>query len=48
MGNKVIRCSKCFVTLDRLRDDKICDYLIKIIKEDGKEDLICPTCFNGW
>jgi len=46
--NKRIRCYKCFVTLERLKRDGINDYLIKIIKEDGKEDYICQVCFNGW
>lgn len=47
MKNK-IKCCKCFVTLERLKKDEISDYLIKIIREDGKEDYICPICFSGW
>jgi hypothetical protein len=43
-----IRCCKCFVTLERLKQEKICDYLIKIIKEDGTEDYICRVCQEGW
>ena len=43
-----IRCCKCFVTLERLKQEKICDYLIKIVKEDGTEDYICRVCHEGW
>jgi len=45
---KKIRCCKCFVTLERLKEEKICDYLIKILKEDGSEDYICRVCHEGW
>lgn len=47
-SEKKIRCCKCFVTLERLKEEKICDYLIKIIKEDGSEDYICRVCQEGW
>jgi hypothetical protein len=46
--NKTLRCCKCLVTLERLKKDKICDYLIKIIDENGKEDFICRVCHEGW
>lgn len=45
---KKIRCYKCLVTLDRLKKEKICDYLIKVIKENGEEDYICRVCHEGW
>ncbi|VVB83547.1 Uncharacterised protein [uncultured archaeon] len=47
-SGKKIRCCKCLVTLERLKEEKICDYLTKIIKEDGTEDYICPVCHEGW
>ena len=43
-----LRCSKCFVTLERLKTDKISDYLIKIIDEKGNEKYLCRVCFEGW
>ena len=43
-----IKCYRCFITLERLKKDKICDFLIKIIKSDGEEDHICPVCLEGW
>lgn len=46
--NKKIRCYKCLVTLERLKEEKICDHLVKIIKEDGTEDYICRVCQEGW
>ena len=45
---KGLRCGKCFVPLKRLSEDGICDYLIRVVKDNGQEDSICPTCFNGW
>lgn len=48
MKKKIIRCCKCLVTLERLKKDRICSYLIRIIKDNGAEDYICSTCFNGW
>ena len=42
------RCCKCYITLDRLKKDGITDYLVKIIKEDGTEEYICPQCIGGW
>ena len=44
---KIIKCHKCFITLERLKKDGISEYLIKIVK-DGKEDYICPVCLSGW
>ena len=32
-----LRCLKCFVTLERLKKDALCDYLIKLIDEKGDE-----------
>jgi len=46
--NKRIKCCKCFITLERLKNDGIGEYLIKIVKENGKEDYICIVCLNGW
>ena len=46
--DKKLRCGKCFVTLQHLKEEGICDYLVRIVKEDGQEDSVCPTCFNGW
>ena len=48
MKEKKIKCSKCFVTLEKLKKDNICDYLVKIVNEDGDEDYICPVCYGGW
>jgi len=46
--NQKLFCSKCFVTLDRLKSDGISEYLIKIVDENGKEKYICRLCFEGW
>ncbi len=46
-NNTALRCCKCFITLQRLKEDKVTDYLLKIVKED-KEAFICPPCFHGW
>lgn len=43
-----LRCCKCFVTLERLKKDKICDCLIKIIDEKRHEKYICQLCLEGW
>ncbi len=43
-----IKCSKCFVTLKRLKEDGVCEYLVKIIDSDGKNEALCTTCLNGW
>lgn len=48
MVKNKLRCCKCFVTLERLKKDGITDYLIKIAKEDGKEDYLCSNCFDRW
>jgi uncharacterized protein with PIN domain len=45
---KKLRCSKCFVTLERLRQDGISKYLIKAVDEKGEECYLCPNCLNGW
>lgn len=44
----ILRCSKCFITLDRLKQDNITDFLIKIVKEDRSESYLCTTCLSGW
>ncbi|MDO8480280.1 MAG: hypothetical protein Q7S65_00525 [Nanoarchaeota archaeon] len=43
-----LRCVKCFVTLERLKQDQIADFLIRIVKADGTEAYLCPTCLSGW
>jgi len=48
MVKKQIKCCKCFITLKRLKEENIAEYLIKIIREDGKEDYICPNCLEGF
>lgn len=45
---KKIRCGKCFVTLAKLKETGISDYLVRIVKENGQEDFICTTCLAGW
>ncbi len=43
-----LRCSKCFITLDRLKSDNITSFLVKIITTDKNESYLCTTCLNGW
>lgn len=43
-----LRCCKCLVTLERLKKDGICDFLIKIVEEKGSEKYICQLCLEGW
>jgi hypothetical protein len=45
---KKLRCYKCLMTLERLKEEKICDHLIKVVKENGEEDYICRVCEEGW
>jgi len=44
MKSDLERCSKCFITLKRLKEDDIASYLLKIYNGE-KEDYICPSCF---
>lgn len=48
VAETILRCSKCFITLSRLKADKITDFLVKIAKEDKSESYLCTTCLNGW
>lgn len=45
---QIIRCSKCFITLERLKKDGICENLLKIVDEGGREKNICRVCHEGW
>ena len=45
---KKLRCGKCFVTLQRLNEDGLYDYLIKVVKAGGQEDYICPKEVMEW
>ena len=46
--NQKLRCFKCFITLERLMQDGLADYLIKLVDEKGDEKCICPNCLAGW
>ncbi|MFH1326508.1 MAG: hypothetical protein ABIH59_00075 [archaeon] len=48
MAKNKIKCFKCFITLEYLKKENIAEYLVKVIKEDGKEDYICPNCLEGF
>ena len=48
MEKEIIKCCKCFITLKRLKEDKITELLLKVVNEDGEEKYLCPICFEGW
>lgn len=46
--NSILRCSKCFITLERLKKEGLSTVLIKVVDENNNEKYICRVCFEGW
>lgn len=42
------RCSRCFLTLDYLIEQRIADVLIPVRGADGAMRYLCPACARGW
>lgn len=43
-----LRCDKCFITLEKLKKDKLSPFLIKITDGTGGKKQICRLCFEDW
>jgi uncharacterized protein with PIN domain len=47
-GVKKMRCSRCLITLEKLKKDGVGDFLVKVVDENKKEKYLCRVCFEGW
>lgn len=47
-GTDRLRCHRCLLTLQYLRDQRIADVLVKAQAADGAVVYLCPVCLRGW